>query len=199
MFVSENLLVASTQITHQFSVALFDVAMQVRPSQACNVAVSVWAVVPQEKYSVLEDDVFLVLYPKVFVRPHEVCLGKLFVPLCSIVREYYIGCFSLNLLATFRELQSNITNLTICAVTLLVQCSQPEGADVTCLMVARCNRQMFNSRSADEAHFSLFHRLVLVLSSLLANLTLAALLTIYVIIYFADIRGMIKRSCIIGS
>jgi len=95
MLMGKDLLVASTQITKHFAVLLFDVAMQVGPSQACDIAVLIWTIIPEEKNGVFEDDVFFVLDPKVCVQSHKIRFGKLFISLGSIVRKDHIRCFRL--------------------------------------------------------------------------------------------------------
>lgn len=101
MLMGEDFLVASTKITHQLAMLLFDMVMEMRPSQACDIAVSIGTVVPQKKDGVFEDDIFLILDPEGSVRSYKVRHGKLFVFLRSIVGEYHIRCFSLYLLAAF--------------------------------------------------------------------------------------------------
>jgi hypothetical protein len=95
MLMSKDFLVASTQITKHFAVLLFDVAVQVRPSQACNIAVLIWTIVSEEENGVFKDDVFFVLDPKVHVQSHKIRLGKLFISLRSIVGKDHIRCFRL--------------------------------------------------------------------------------------------------------
>lgn len=95
VLVGEDLLIASAEIAHQFAMFLFHMAMQVRPPQARHIAISIWTVVSQKKYGIFENDISLILYPKVFVRSDEGCLGKFFISPRSIVCKYHIRCFSL--------------------------------------------------------------------------------------------------------
>ncbi len=48
MFVSDDLLIPSTQIAHDFGVLRLDMPMKVWPAKASYIAVSVWAVVAEQ-------------------------------------------------------------------------------------------------------------------------------------------------------
>ena len=63
-------------------------AMQIRPSQACNIALAVRAVVLQQKSRILEDLSFLELDPKVVVDFEKVARRKFLVWLFVVISEY---------------------------------------------------------------------------------------------------------------
>lgn len=95
MLVGEDLLVPGTQITHDFVMSAFDMAMEVRPAPARNVAAGIGAVVAQQQDRVVMDFLLLVLDPKNLVHLLEIDINKVFVSLGGIICEYDMLSFRL--------------------------------------------------------------------------------------------------------
>lgn len=53
MFVRKDLFVSRAMITHDFAMLGLDVSMKIRPAEAGDITISVWAIVPQQEYCVL--------------------------------------------------------------------------------------------------------------------------------------------------
>lgn len=146
VLMREDPLVTSAQITHALFVRRLDMAVQVGPSQAGEIAVGVWAVVAEEEDGVAHDIFVGIFNADVVVRRRDVCTGEVFEALISIGGEDDVG--------------SGCT--TMSTVLVLVQCSHPQTADVACCMVAGCDRVVRNGIGANEADLSIVVCILLV-------------------------------------
>lgn len=95
MLVGEDLLTPGTQITHDFVMGAFDVAVEVRPTVAGDIAAWIRAIVTQEQNCIVMYLSLLILDTKDFVRYLEIAVHKLFIALLHIVGEYNNLGFSL--------------------------------------------------------------------------------------------------------
>lgn len=88
VLMGKDFLVPSTKITHHLFVR-FDMAMEIRPTQASHVTIFIGTVISQEKNGVLEDDILFILDTQVLIDLDEIGVGKFLKPLLGIVGEYH--------------------------------------------------------------------------------------------------------------
>jgi hypothetical protein len=178
VLMREDPLVTSAQITHALFVRRLDMAVQVGPSQAGEIAVGVWAVVAEEEDGVAHDIFVGIFNADVVVRRRDVCTGEVFEALISIGGEDDVGsgclesqmsagafdqlaCFGWRCPPLSRQREQE-TYTTMSTVLVLVQCSHPQTADVACCMVAGCDRVVRNGIGANEADLSIVVGILLV-------------------------------------
>lgn len=93
--MSEDLLVTSAEVTHALAVGGLDVAMQVGPSEAGEIAVCIGAVVSEKKNSVAHNVFICVLYANIAVGCSDVLVCVIFETLLGVVGKDDIRCWSL--------------------------------------------------------------------------------------------------------
>lgn len=178
VLMCEDPLVTSAQITHALFVRRLDMAVQVGPSQAGEIAVGVWAVVAEEEDGVAHDIFVGIFDADIVVRRRDVSIGEVFEALISIGGEDDVGsgCLKCSMLAgasiswlvsarDARQLcrqREQKAYTTMSTILVLVQCSHPQTADVACGMVAGSNRVVRNGIGANEADLSIVVCILLV-------------------------------------
>lgn len=88
VFVCKDFLVSRTQVADLLVVDCFHMAMQVRPAQTSNIAISVRTIVSQEQDCIFHDLSLLVSDAIVRVCARNICVCKVFVSFCGVVRKY---------------------------------------------------------------------------------------------------------------
>lgn len=114
-------------------------AVQIRPPQAGNVALAIWAVVLEQQPRVLKHGLVLKVDAQRVVRLVKVRLCKALVFLFRVVA------------------QDDVVRLgsAVCARLCLVQGAHADGANVACPVVAGRNGRVLYGRGADEAHVAI--------------------------------------------
>lgn len=92
MLVCKHFLVPRAQITYLLMMYSPNMAMQVRPAEACNVAIPIRAIVPQEKDSIFHDLTLLIAYAIIHVCAGNVRICKVFIAFRGIVCENHKRC-----------------------------------------------------------------------------------------------------------
>lgn len=139
MLVCENLLVSCAEIAHHLLMHTPHMAMQVRPSQACNIAVVIRTVVSQQQDRILENLRLLITDTQILVLAEEVPFLKVLVSFLGIVGKDDMCCLSSAVRAGLR----------------LVQCTQSKSANVAGTVIARSHTVVVDRRCANEAHLRL--------------------------------------------
>jgi hypothetical protein len=114
-----------------------DMAMQIRPTQASNVAVSFRTIVLQQQTCVFKDLWVLKVYAEAVIRLEEVGRGKVLVGLLGVVcQDDVVGLVS-----------------AMRARFCLVECSHTNGANMAGAVVAGSYRGMLDGGGANETDF----------------------------------------------
>lgn len=89
MLVGKDLLISSAEVTHNFAMLGLDMSVEIRPSEASNIAIRIWTIVSQKEYCVFENDIFLVFNTQILVGLDEVLGQEIFVAFGRIVGKYH--------------------------------------------------------------------------------------------------------------
>jgi len=87
MLMREDFLVPRAQITNLLMMYTLNVSMQIRPAQAGNITVSIWAIVSQENQSVVSNAIILVSNANIVITARNICFRELLIAFRSIVGE----------------------------------------------------------------------------------------------------------------
>ena len=156
MLVGKDFFVPRTEVAEYFVMRALDMAVKVWPTPTCNVAVVVWAVVPQEEKGICMNVFLGVFNSKRFVRLLEVSINEIFIPLVRIVCEDDEFSFGLPRLSGYTAIVTvEITHTTMRTSSCLVQRSQPQRTDVTGPVITGSNGIVDNRRGAYEANLCL--------------------------------------------
>jgi hypothetical protein len=139
MLMCENPLITSAQITHALLVSRFDVAVQIGPAKTGKVARRFGAVVSQKKHSVTDNILVRILDTDVAVGSSDVFFRILLETLLGVVGEYDIGSWG----------------TAVGTVLCLIKSPHAQTANMTCRMVARCDRVVSNWIGANETHIAI--------------------------------------------
>ena len=139
MFVSKDLLVPGAKIAHNLAMLPTNVPVEVRPTEALDVAVFIGTIVSQQQDRIVEDGIFLKLYSQVLINSGEGLISKVLVSLVHAVgKDDIVGLCA-----------------TVGASFGFVQCPQPKSADVTRLVVTGRDGGMLDGACTYEADFAL--------------------------------------------
>lgn len=136
VLVRKDLFVARAQVAHALAVRCLDVAVEVGPAEAGEIARGVGAVVPEEEDRVADNVLVGVFDANVGVDGGEIGGLVVFKPFFGIVCKDDV-----------RSLGS-----AMCTVLGLVECSHAQSADVAGFVVAGGNGVVRHRVGADEAH-----------------------------------------------
>jgi hypothetical protein len=136
VLMCEYFLVSRAKIAHDLLMHCAHVAMKVRPSQAGSITARIRAVVPEKNDSILEDFLLFIADTHVFIAAEEILSLVILEALVGVVCENDGRCFGTAMRASFR----------------LVKCSQAQGTDMACAVVAGRYAMVVDSRRTDKAH-----------------------------------------------
>ena len=88
VLMGEDLLIPCTKITHDLVMHALDMAMQVWPAKTGNVTILIWAVVPKQENSVLEDVILFIFDPQCVFLFYKIASIVFLVSFRGIVRKY---------------------------------------------------------------------------------------------------------------
>ncbi len=88
MLMSEDFLIPCTKITHDLVMHALDMAMQIWPAKTGNVTILIWAVVPKQENSVLEDIVVFIFDPQCVFLLYKIGSIEFLVSFRGVVGKY---------------------------------------------------------------------------------------------------------------